>query len=119
MRIIVAGSRTFADYDRLAKALDKLTDGWDRKEMTLISGHAKGADKLGEQWAEERRIMREIHHPDYQKHGEKLAPIIRNTEMVKSGADLAVVCWDGESKGTFDLMTKAKKAGIRVVLVRF
>ena len=43
--IIIAGSRTFNDYDLLARKMDHLTQNLD--EVEVVSGAAKGADELG------------------------------------------------------------------------
>lgn len=52
-RVIVAGGRDFNNYAGLAQKLDKLlanvTD-----EIVIVCGMARGADRLGEQYAKER-----------------------------------------------------------------
>ena len=50
-KIIVAGSRTFNDYTYLKKSLDKLLVN--KTSITIISGTARGADQLGERYAQE------------------------------------------------------------------
>jgi hypothetical protein len=50
MKVIVAGSRGFRDYELVCKTLD------DMKISTIISRCARGADKLGERYAHERGI---------------------------------------------------------------
>ena len=58
LRIIVAGSREFNDYDLLRDTLMNYLDFMDDKDVVdnpsqvkFISGTAKGADILGEQFA--------------------------------------------------------------------
>ena len=46
MKIIVAGSRTFDDYTLLKEKLDFFLKN--QKDVVIVSGTAKGADKLGE-----------------------------------------------------------------------
>lgn len=60
MRVIIAGSRNFQDYKKLReKCLDIFnllkSEGYNTKKdnITIISGGAKGADALGEQFAGE------------------------------------------------------------------
>jgi len=55
MKVIVAGSRSFRDYEVLCKVLDEM------EITTIISGGARGADKLGERYAKERGISEEYH----------------------------------------------------------
>lgn len=51
-RIIVAGSTVFEDYELLKEELDRLIPD-DKEDVEIISGHAKGADILGERYAKE------------------------------------------------------------------
>ena len=52
MAIIVAGSREFNNYQLLKDVCDMYTK--DRDDITIISGGARGADKLGEEFTIER-----------------------------------------------------------------
>ena len=54
MKLAVVGSRTFNDYNLLKEHLDKIHA---ITPITLIiSGGAKGADKLAEKWAHQNNI---------------------------------------------------------------
>ena len=44
--VIVAGSRTFADYELLKQTLDHLLQN--KTDVEIVSGGARGADQLGE-----------------------------------------------------------------------
>ena len=47
MKLIIAGSRTFTDYQRLCQVLAP-----DRHRITqVLTGGARGADQLGYRWA--------------------------------------------------------------------
>ena len=51
--VIIAGSREFSNYELLEEACDhilenKIKDGY---KITVLSGHARGADLLGERYA--------------------------------------------------------------------
>ena len=52
-RIIIAGSRNFQDYRKMCKILDE--DGVQLlatiDQIEIVSGHAPGADSLGERFA--------------------------------------------------------------------
>jgi len=55
-RIVIAGSRTFKNYDLLKQeAFDFIIYNSDVKpeEIEIVSGCARGADSLGEKFAEE------------------------------------------------------------------
>lgn len=115
MRIIVAGSRSFDDYELLKRTLDALTSRL--TEVVVISGGARGADKLGERWAFERGHTYQVYHPDWDRLGKSAGPA-RNSEMV-ANADAAVFFHDGVSKGTADCMSKARLAGLKVKVIHF
>jgi len=52
MKVIIAGGREFKDYNKLKKAIEQ--SKFDITEV--VSGGARGADSLGEQWASENNI---------------------------------------------------------------
>ena len=54
MRLLIAGSRSFGDYELLKREIIK---NYEKEEMTeIISGCAKGADSLAIKYAEEMGI---------------------------------------------------------------
>lgn len=106
MKTIIAGSRDFTDYEFLKSSLQPFVD----IITEVISGTARGADQLGEQWATEfnKKIIR---MPANWNQFGKSAGYIRNQAMAQV-ADLCIVFWDGKSKGTkhmIDIATKDKK----------
>jgi hypothetical protein len=104
-KIIIAGSRDFHDYELLKTETNKLIDEYkntlnssDNNSISIISGHARGADKLGEQYAREHNHFCYIMPPDWYMHG-KRAGYLRNASMAKE-ADALIAFWDGQSRGT-------------------
>ena len=57
MKLIIAGSRTFLDYDLLAEKLDKILSNV-KEPIEIVCGGANGADGLGERYA----LARENHY---------------------------------------------------------
>jgi hypothetical protein len=55
MKIIIAGSRNFKDYQRLCKVCDYMLQF--QTDIEIVSGAAMGADKLGEKYADERKFL--------------------------------------------------------------
>ena len=101
--LIVAGSRGFDDYGLLEKHLGEFSfDG-------IISGGAKGADALGERYAIHHCKTLSVFPADWDKHGKK-AGFLRNIEMSRSG-DIAIVFWDGQSKGSKHMIQTMQTAG--------
>lgn len=117
-RLLVTGGRDYDDYPTLKKVLNRATMWADR--ITLVTGACStGADALAERWAHSLHLLVERWHADWHGPLGRGAGPARNTEMVKAGADYAVVVWDGVSAGTGDCFGKIKKAGIPYKLVRY
>lgn len=110
MKCAVIGSRGFNDYELLKRELSA------GDISVIVSGGAKGADKLAEKFAKEFNISTEVYLPDWSlgRH----AGFLRNTQIIEA-ADVVVAFWDGISNGTKDSITKAKKAGKPVKVVLF
>lgn len=116
MKVIVAGSRNINNYEVVRKAIDSSCFG---KPITeIVSGRAKGVDRLGERWADKHNIPIKPFSPDWNniegdnvvigefsdgKKYNKLAGINRNKEMGQY-ADALIAVWDGQSKGTKDMI---------------
>ena len=114
MRTIIAGGRDFTD-DRLL--VDTMNLHLDWLITTVISGTANGADDLGERWAIRVGIPVERFPAKWKAYGRKAGPL-RNQEMA-ANADALVAFWDGESRGTANMISTARKAGLKVHVVRY
>lgn len=108
MKVIIAGSRSIADYDLLVKVINQLN--W--KITEIVSGGAYGVDKLGIRYAKENNIKCTMFLPDWDTYGKK-AGILRNKDMVEY-ADALIALWDGESKGTKFTIDYAKQKMLTV-----
>lgn len=73
----------------------------------VVSGTARGVDKLGETWAESAGIPVRRFPANWRKFG-RAAGGFRNSEMADY-ADAAVILWDGESSGTLDMIDKMRR----------
>lgn len=103
MRVIVAGSRGITRLVVVAKAIND-----SRFEVTeIVSGCARGVDRLGEQWARANKIPIRRFPADWDKYG-RSAGFRRNTEMAIY-ADALVAIWDGQSRGTKHMIQEARK----------
>lgn len=103
--LIVAGSRDIADYDALKKAY--MQSGYQATE--IVSGGARGPDKLGERLAEDLGIAVKQFIPDWDNNP-RGAGYVRNAAM-GDYADALLTLWDGESKGTLHMQTYMTKLG--------
>lgn len=112
-KVIIAGSRDFNDYELLRQVMNSL--GFcdlGAYQCEVISGTARGADRLGEQWAREYGFSVIRMPADWESHG-KAAGYIRNEEMAKIGTHL-VAFWDGQSRGTRNMIHIAQREELKV-----
>jgi hypothetical protein len=106
MKTIIAGSREGFTIKDVRKACKD--SGFTITEV--VSGAARGVDRLGEQWAKENNVPIKQFFPDWDGLGKK-AGHVRNREM-GDYADALVALWDGESKGTKGMIDYAKSKGL-------
>lgn len=113
MRVLVCGDRHWQDRELLFATLD----GY--KITLVIEGCARGADRLGEQWAQERGIPVEHHPANWERFGRAAGPI-RNTEMLRRHPDMVIAFHDdlSRSRGTIDTVSQAHDLGLPVVVIR-
>lgn len=116
MKVIIAGSRGFNDYEVLSKFCDYVI-GEPDEEVEIVSGKAKGADTLGERYANERDYEIKEFPANWDKYG-KSAGYRRNADMANY-ADLLIAFHDGESKGTQHMIDLANKKGINVAVYKY
>ena len=119
VNIIVAGSRSFDDYKLLKEKCDyylsdALAKGYD---IEIVSGTAKGADKLGEQYAKERGYHIAYFPADWKTYG-KRGGYIRNQQMANF-SDALILFWDGSSRGSKHMLDIARNKGLAVRVVKY
>lgn len=106
MRVIIAGSRGIENPWTVEQAIRH--SGFQITEV--VSGGAKGVDRIGESWAAFTNVPCTQFIPDWKKLG-KSAGFIRNLAMAEY-ADALIAVWDGESPGTkhmIEIMQKKDK----------
>lgn len=112
MKTVIAGTRAICDYEVLKQAIAESGFTITR----VISGDARGVDKLGVQWAKENGIPVEKFLPQwYDARGNfnRYAGFSRNTDMAKA-AEALIAVWDGQSKGTKQMINVANSQGLKV-----
>lgn len=113
--VIIAGTRTFNDYDLLCKKCDVFFSRM--KPDAIVCGEARGADLLGRRYAEEHGIPILSFPADWDTYGKK-AGYLRNRQMAEA-AHALVVFWDGESRGTKNMIDLAHEYGLPMRIVRY
>ena len=131
MKVIIAGSRPPKEFNCIQ------LDRWEQKMMAelekavaeakklygieiteVISGKARGIDTIGEYWAAKHDIpvipMPADWHPEWKKGQlDRGAGFRRNARMADVGEAL-IDLWDGESRGSKNMIEIAIKKCIRV-----
>jgi len=119
IRIIIAGSRKFNDYSKMLNKLDELGIHLlaTMDDIEIVSGHASGADTLGERFAKAYHYPLKIFPAELDKYGKAAGPI-RNEQMAKYAAEadrgILVAFPIGESEGTRNMIKLAKQYGLEV-----
>lgn len=102
-KLIVAGGRDFNDYDTLCRELNILAnEDYHDREVSIVSGMARGADALGARFAREHKVKLHPMPANGDLHG-KSAGFQRNADM-GDFADGLLAFWDGASKGTAQMI---------------
>lgn len=117
-RVIIARCRAFYNYVTLKERCEYyLQNKMKTHNVIIVSGHAPGADTLGEKFAADHNLLCELHPANWKSHGKAAGPI-RNAKMAEI-ADALIAFWDGQSKGTKSMIELAKSKGLQVAVVRF
>lgn len=128
-KIIVAGGRDFDDYGYLHQKVGEVLANSESyfygmagdyaryDNVEIVSGGARGADFLGERFAEENIMPLKQFPADWDAHG-RAAGIIRNEEMARY-ADMLIAFWDGQSRGTKHMIDTALDHGLEVHVFRY
>lgn len=109
-KVLITGSRSWADKDTIATALKEIG------ATEIAQGGATGADCLAWRVAAELHIPCRTYQADWKKHG-RGAGLIRNTEMLNEfKPDVVLAFWDGSSKGTAHMIETSQRGGCRVIV---
>lgn len=114
MKLAVIGSRGFCDFEKLNSELTILNTS--KKISVIISGGAKGADSLAENWAKEHGIPVRVILPDWKKFGRGAGPI-RN-KLIIDECEQSIAFWDGQSKGTLQAINYAKEKKVPIKIIK-
>ena len=126
IKLIIAGSRSFEDYELLKTEILKVYSS-KLKDLHIVSGGAKGTDKLGERFAKEFELQVTQFIPDWSdtsvegavvkknRYGEynAIAGHIRNQKMAEFADALFAFSVDGSS-GTKDMILRAQKEKLEI-----
>lgn len=112
--IVICGSRTCKEAVTVVEAAMANVAVPDGSKPRVVSGGARGADRAGEMWAKAHGYSIQRMPANWVRYG-KLAGRVRNREMALV-ADAVVALWDGESKGTKNMIEVATQMGLPVFI---
>lgn len=112
MKVIIAGSRTIGSLEEVVAAIK--ASGFDITEV--VCGGAQGVDQLGKFWAYNAGIPTKQFNAHWNEHGKAAGPI-RNREMA-AYADALILVWDGQSKGSANMLAEAERKGLKIFNAR-
>lgn len=119
MKILICGGRDFDDWGLFTRTMiDVLNQRTSATNKPIfISGGARGADQFIRDMAKAWGLPCEVYMADWNKHGKK-AGSIRNQQMLDEGKpDLVIAFPTPKSIGTWDMVRRAQKANIEIIIV--
>lgn len=111
VRCIIAGGREIVDFWIVEHAVEK--SGFGSEITEVVSGAARGVDRLGARWAKQRGIPVKLFPAKWQ-YG-RGAGLMRNVEM--AGYADALIAIPGQGNGTWHMVGEAKKRGLRMYVL--
>lgn len=117
-KVIIAGSRGFSNYKLLKEKCNKyLCEKRKECNIIIISGGARGADTLGEKYAQDEGFSLEKFPANWNKFG-KSAGFRRNEQMAEV-ADALIAFWDGKSHGTKHMIEIMENKKLLVKVIKY
>jgi hypothetical protein len=117
-KVLICGSRFYTHYGKVLHYIRRLKATSVNGDIVIIAGGARGADTLAVKAAIACGLPFREYPAQWEKYGKKAGPI-RNQTMVDMETPDIVVAFheniDG-SKGTKDMVSRARKSGVPVVV---
>jgi len=121
LKICVVGSRSIDQPELVFKWIDQFIKDQGVGKVTIISGGAKGVDKLAKEYARIRALdfveFVPYHQLDKTVKFSKRHFFIRNKQMI-ANADKVLAIWDGVSSGTEHAISYAQKIGVPIMVIK-
>lgn len=133
--LIIAGTRTFQDYELLKRKVKKfILENNILRPLSIVSGRATGADSLGEQFAREYNFPI-IEMPADWNNIKGVSPVFikynkfgkpynskaghdRNEEMAKI-SQYCIIFHDGKSPGSLNMKENCEKYSLTYKIIRY
>lgn len=117
VKVIVAGLRSFNDYDLFKSKIEKTIIDNEINITEIVSGGASGVDSMAERYANENGISVKVFQADWKKYGRGAGPL-RNKKMAEYVGEKGalVAFWDYKSKGTGSMIKIAEKMNLNIYI---
>lgn len=114
--ILVCGDRKWTNNIAIRRELEKYRD----RDVLVITGGCSGADTIAENIAKEFDYETKIYMADWDKYKNAAGPIRNSLMLQENKIDLVIAFHSNisQSKGTKDMVTKARKKEIRVEIYK-
>jgi hypothetical protein len=114
MKVLVCGSRFYTHYSRILQYVRGLEDA------VIIAGGARGADTLAVKAAKACGFTFREYPANWAKYGKKAGPIRNQTMLDMESPDIVVAFHEDidSSKGTKDMVSRARKSGVPVLIFK-
>jgi hypothetical protein len=121
-KVIIAGGREFKASPMELDKIDRLVSNHydmmtEEGDLEMVTGCARGADQIPYYYNKRFNVPIMEFPADWDTHG-KAAGFIRNRAMAEY-ADALIAFWDGESRGTKNMIEVAKELGLKVKVIRY
>lgn len=117
LRVLVCGSRDWKDVAAIQDALGVIF--YRQGIRIVIHGGCDGADKIAGELAKHNETSTKSYPANWKTHGKAAGPI-RNTKMLAEGKPDIVLAFTHDleaSRGTKDMVSKARAAGVSVFVL--
>lgn len=117
MKVLICGDRHWQNYNSILDIVKRLKAKYE--DVIIIEGECDGADRMARKAASEYGLKFEPYPADWDKHGKAAGPI-RNQQMIDEGNPDMVIAFHSDiehSKGTKDMVTRARKHGIETYII--
>jgi hypothetical protein len=114
MKVLVCGSRDWKDAVAIRKELLRLLEDYG-EDLEVIHGDCRGADRIADRIARGLGIPVTPFPAEWKRLGKRAGPL-RNQRMLDTKPDLVVAfaLRTGPSRGTGDMLERARKAGVKI-----
>ena len=106
VKLAIVGYKEYNNYLEFKKTVDDYIEEIGKPEL-IVSGGARGVDKMAEKYAKEKKIAMQVFPPNWDKYGKSAGPK-RNTQIIENSTHV-IAFPSVNSVGTIDSINKAKK----------